>query len=488
MPESVKVLLVRDEEVAGTKKRSLPSKSNYDLKVVTVGDAADHIDKIAQKEYQAVIIDCEESEETSHRLVSQVGDCDSDLPVVVVDDRPGIAVSEFRKQTCYYISRNTDYFSLLSGVIDTDPEPRYAPVESVRATAGMVQCAFDSASPAMVLLDNEHFHIIEANQRACKLLEATKIELLGSPVEQHFSTDSNFDFAGFLAATLQNDCQQQKDISLAQQSGETVVVELQAQRLQEGDHEFLLLVCNDMSEKHHLERAVIQAEKLASVGLLASGIAHELRNPLNIIETARYYLETFLEKPNSDILAKLNIIGKNVKRSSGIINNLLEFARPATKDREVVSLKSLVENTVSLLGKELMAKNIELKLSLSDDCSTDFSKDTLKQVLLNLVINATQAMPKGGKLGIVTKRKKSGWIVMSISDTGVGIAKEHLLSIFTPFFTTKKGGEGTGLGLYIAHTLIEREGGKITVVSNKNSGTTFTVSVPEEVDALPSDA
>ncbi|MFQ5649038.1 MAG: ATP-binding protein [bacterium] len=235
----------------------------------------------------------------------------------------------------------------------------------------------------------------------------------------------------------------------------------------------------NVTEKKKLEKTLIQSEKLATIGLLASGIAHELRNPLNVIETARYYIDEFLVEKNSDIRAKLDIIHKNVRRSSKIINNLLEFSRHSEHERERIDLRSLIESTISLIQKELQAKNIEFVLVCPGNYTTFFSIDSLKQVLLNLIINAIQAMQTGGKLTIAIEQSRPGWTDLKISDTGMGIPVKNLPHIFSPFFTTKEVGEGTGLGLYITHMIIAREGGRIKVDSEVNVGTTFTISLPQ---------
>ncbi len=247
---------------------------------------------------------------------------------------------------------------------------------------------------------------------------------------------------------------------------------------EEGGIESVVVYSKNVTEKKKLEKSLIQSEKLATVGLLSSGIAHELRNPLNIIETARYFIQEFLQDKNPDIDDKLEIIRKNVQRASKIINNLLEFSRHSEHEKEEIDLIKTIESTVALIGKELTAKGIEFTIESREDYKVYFSIDSLKQVLLNIIINAVQAMPKGGKLHICIEQSEPKWVDIKITDTGVGIPEENLPHIFSPFFTTKEVGVGTGLGLYISHTIIEREGGEIKVDSKVGKGTTFTVRLP----------
>lgn len=247
----------------------------------------------------------------------------------------------------------------------------------------------------------------------------------------------------------------------------------------DGGLDSVAIYSKDVTEKKKLEKTLVQSEKLASIGLLASGIAHELRNPLNVIETARYYIAEFLAANDPEVAEKLDIIHKNVLRSSKIINNLLEFSRQSPHARESISLKALVENTMALIKKELEAKNIEFTQTGLGQISVCFSLDSLKQVLLNLIINAVHAMEAGGTLTISAERSEPGWVELKVRDTGSGIEQENLSQLFSPFFTTKHTGEGTGLGLYITHMIIERNGGRINVESEVGVGSTFSVVLPE---------
>jgi PAS domain S-box-containing protein len=241
--------------------------------------------------------------------------------------------------------------------------------------------------------------------------------------------------------------------------------------------EAVAVYARDVTERKRLETTLVQSEKLSTIGLLASGIAHEIRNPLNVIETARYYIDEFMAEKDEDIKEKLGIIRKNVQRASNIINNLLEFSRHSPMQQEVVDLRKVIDSTISLLGKELDAKNIEYRRDIATGCIALLSQDSIKQVILNIIMNAMQAMPEGGRLSIRAENAQDA-VRVDISDTGVGIPRKNIPHIFTPFFTTKEVGVGTGLGLYITHMIVEREGGRIDVESEEGKGTTFTLTLP----------
>jgi len=254
----------------------------------------------------------------------------------------------------------------------------------------------------------------------------------------------------------------------------------------DGRPEFLVEYAKDVTEEKEIEKQLIKSEKLASIGLLSSGIAHELRNPLNIIETARYSIEDGLSHRQPEIDRKLEIIKKNVRRASVIIENLLQFSRHSEYERERIDVEKLADTTLSLVEKETAVRNINLERGYGGVPKVYFSLDSLKQVFLNIIYNAVQAMPNGGVLRIVTTASADGgWVDVEFSDNGVGIPAENLDHIFTPFFSTKRESGGTGLGLYLSYAIIRREGGDILARSREGIGTTFTVKLPVAKNSGP---
>lgn len=247
----------------------------------------------------------------------------------------------------------------------------------------------------------------------------------------------------------------------------------------DGKPEFLVEYAKDVTDQKEIEKQLIKSEKLATIGLLSSGIAHELRNPLNIIETVRYAMEDALGHRQPELDRKLEIIKKNVRRASVIIENLLQFSRHSEYERERVDVEKLIDTTLALVEKETSMRNISIERQYGGVPRTFFSLDSLKQVFLNIIYNAVQAMPHGGLLRIKTLASADGeWIDVDFGDTGVGIPAGNLSHIFTPFFSTKQESGGTGLGLYLSYSIIKREGGDILVRSREGKGTTFTVKLP----------
>jgi signal transduction histidine kinase len=247
----------------------------------------------------------------------------------------------------------------------------------------------------------------------------------------------------------------------------------------DGKPEYLVEYVKDVTEQKEIEKQLIKSEKLASIGLLSSGIAHELRNPLNVIETARYTVEDSYGAQYPDLQKKLDIIKKNVRRASFIIENLLQFSRHSDFEKEKIDTEKLIDTTLSLLQKEIETRKIHCEQEYQKVPRVFFSLDSLKQVFLNIIMNAIQAMPEGGVLKINTSLSSDKkWVLVRFTDTGVGISEENLKLIFTPFFSTKKTTTGTGLGLYLSYSIIKREGGDITVTSRERTGSSFMVKIP----------
>lgn len=337
-----------------------------------------------------------------------------------------------------------------------------------------LQSAFDGITDIIYQV-NLDFEIVIANKKFAELCNTQPEKLIGKKCYESFFNCQQICDECPVKVTIET-----KEPNYLEKTVNDEIYENWSYPIfsEEGDIESVAIYTKNVTEKKKLEKTLIQSEKLATIGLLSSGIAHELRNPLNIIETARYYIQDFLNDPNPDIKVKLDIIRKNVQRASKIINNLLEFSRQSEHDREQINLNNLIDNTIALIGKELTAKKIDFSIECHENYNAYFSVDSLKQVLLNIIINAMQAMPEGGELTIDIEQPSAEWIDIKITDTGMGIPEENLPHLFSPFFTTKEVGVGTGLGLYIAHIMIEREGGEIKVKSEVGKGTTFTISLP----------
>ncbi len=238
-----------------------------------------------------------------------------------------------------------------------------------------------------------------------------------------------------------------------------------------------LLIFHDITERVRLEGQVLQAEKLSSIGMLAAGVAHEVNTPLAVIGSQAQMLRKMVGPgdPKRGFLDK--IVGQTF-RASEIVNHLLKFSRTRGTEVEEVDLNRVVKETLVLVEHVLRAGRVTLECRLTPASSPlRGNGGRLQQVLMNLILNARDAMPDGGKLSIRTLQENSS-IVVEVEDTGVGIPPENLSSIYDPFFTTKSGGRGTGLGLAVSYGIVREHSGSIQVRSEPGRGTTFRLEFP----------
>jgi signal transduction histidine kinase len=218
-----------------------------------------------------------------------------------------------------------------------------------------------------------------------------------------------------------------------------------------------------------------RAERLYAVGQLAAGLAHEIRNPVASIAGATGLLQrnAHLEEPHAKILA---VIDKECQRLARLLSEFLDFARPRPPKYQTVDVDALLQPVLELAMHAVGSKPIMIRKELAPDLpSMDCDPDLLRQLFLNLILNATQSMAGGGVV-TVSAALRSGKMCLRVSDEGVGIPRENREKIFDPFFTTKDG--GTGLGLSVAHQIVEQHGGALTAEANPTKGMTFTALFP----------
>jgi len=233
------------------------------------------------------------------------------------------------------------------------------------------------------------------------------------------------------------------------------------------------------------ERRLVQAAKLAAVGEMAAGIAHELNNPLT---TVSGFTELTLEEvpPGTRLHADLELVLREAHRATDVVRRLLDFARQSESVRTRSDINEIVKEVLALVNHLLHTSGVQLITNLPTGLPTvSVDRNQVKQVLLNLVHNALHAMPNGGELRISCTRRSrdhQDWVMVVISDTGIGISPENLERIFEPFFTTRAKEGGTGLGLSISYGIVAEHGGFIEAESKVDKGSIFSVWIPVEVN------
>ena len=355
-------------------------------------------------------------------------------------------------------------------------------VQSYRATrASLVRIkAFsdnvvENVPIGLLALDHQG-KIAAFNKGAEAILQLSALEVIGQAASKCLPTE--------LLEEINNsrtrDDVIEREIECTTAHGKMVPLEIGASSIKDENDVFLgnVLLFKDLAEVRALRREVARSQRLASVGRLAAGVAHEIRNPLSSIKGfATYFKERYPDQPQDQQTAAIMI--QEVDRLNRVVGQLLEFSRPISIKPQKTSLQMLVSDSLKLIEDRAAEKNISVHAQNNarvDEARID--PDRINQVLLNLYLNAMDAMDEGGKLSVdLLSNSESGDIQITVSDTGRGISPDHVAKVFDPYFTTKS--SGTGLGLAIAYNIVEAMGGSIKVASEKSQGTTFTITLPE---------
>jgi signal transduction histidine kinase len=238
-------------------------------------------------------------------------------------------------------------------------------------------------------------------------------------------------------------------------------------------------VARDITERKKMEEQLIVTDRLASIGELASGIAHELNNPLTSVIG---YSDLLLGKDvPDDVKEDLKVINREAKRTAGVVRNLLIFARKHPEEKQSVDVNKVIQGVLELRAYEQRVNNIEVNTQFAPDLPEIMANGfELQQIFINIIINAEHFMTEAHGRGTltITTEQVGNIIRASFADDGPGIAEENMGHLFDPFFTTKEVGKGTGLGLSICHGIIATHGGKIYAESELGKGATFIIELP----------
>ncbi len=281
----------------------------------------------------------------------------------------------------------------------------------------------------------------------------------------------------FFANNHAEKAERQKEIPLDLDPKKPMTLQLASMVVLDNDGRLAgeVLLIRDLTEVKSLEKELQRSERLAVLGKMAAGVAHELRNPLSSIKGLAVLLKSQVIASTGGV-ETADILVKEVERLNRSIGELLDYARPGQLTREPTAIDDIIKKTVSLVQIDAESYKITLVLGLAAELPmVQIDRDKCNQVLLNLFLNAIQAMPNGGVLTVRTERD-GGMIVVSIRDSGVGIPQENLQRVFDPYFTTKS--NGTGLGLALSAKIVEEHGGAMKIFSTPNEYTEVRVMLP----------
>lgn len=347
-------------------------------------------------------------------------------------------------------------------------------IEKLTDLENYTQNILNSITNVLISVDKE-LNIKSINKEGKKLLEKTEKQFIGKSASEIFIEHNKIE------KVLQEVMDRgNKKINIETQlkvkNGNILDVNLLAYPLKNinGDIEGVVIILENISEIKKLEKQIRRTEKLSAIGELASGVAHEIRNPMGIIKTISQTMHS--ETEDEDFKEGLSIINHEINRANDVIKELLNFAKPKINDKKNINLNKLINDIVLITKKYAKQHNVSIDYNLEKVKDILADEEKLKQAFINIIFNSIQAMPKGGELDISLVEEKSNFVIV-FKDTGVGISKEKIEKIFEPFFTTKD--KGTGLGLSITHSIIEEHNGYIEINSEINKGTEMKIYFPK---------
>ena len=235
-------------------------------------------------------------------------------------------------------------------------------------------------------------------------------------------------------------------------------------------------IVRDLTELRRAEERAKSAEEIASLSVIAAGIAHDISTPMNVILGYSEMLQDSL--PNAKDRRRAAVISEQIRRVTALLQTLLNLARPRKPVKMPVQMDEILDHALDFCRERLRAGKIEVDRDVRPAPHVLGDRDRLEQMLLNLIVNAADAMPEGGRLMVSLKSVDAGWIEIVLADTGLGIAADVLAQVFEPFYTTKERGKGTGLGLVVANSIVSDHAGTIECESELGKGTRFVIRLP----------
>ena len=356
--------------------------------------------------------------------------------------------------------------------------------QALKRTMDYLQNILDNSADMIITTDIKN-NVVEFNKGAEDILGYKQSETVGRPLSEFLANPDHSN--SLLEKVKQEGKISNHETQLITKQKKIIDINLTLSQLKDSKGNMMgtVGISKDITEFKRTQAQLIQAGKLAGIGQLAAGIAHEINNPLSGVLG---YAKRLLKKAEDEDFKKitgLESFSKEIKlivdsalRCKKIIEGLLKFSR-TSETISTVNINEVLDESLVLFGNQLTSQNIELVKILNPEIPGISANHTqIQQVFTDIIINAIQAMPRGGKLTIITRAVNSSVIEIEFTDTGEGIPKENLTKIFEPFFTTREPGKGTGLGLYMIYRILQEHHGRIDVKSELGKGATFIITLP----------
>ena len=374
------------------------------------------------------------------------------------------------------------------GTMNTQNEHRDQTLTALEEAASHYKAILETTVDAIITIDSQGI-VQTFNSAAEKIFGYCAEEVIGNNVKMLMPAPYRSEHDGYIGRYLETGVPKiigiGRQVTGLRKDGTEFPMDLAVSEVPLKDKRLFAGIIRDMTERILLEEQLVQSTKLAAVGRLISGIAHEVNNPVSIIKLhiANVMQNIESQKLPEDLIETLRVIQRQNNKVGQIISELQAFSRQGYFSPDWINVNQIVLTALRLVENTLQNLDIVYQAELADSLPKVFLDPIrIEQVLLNLFNNAIEAMPDGGVLTVSTTletdQTDEDWMVVRIRDTGTGIEEEHLSHLFDPFFTTKEVGEGTGLGLSVSYGLIQEHKGRIEVSSQPGKGSEFQIYLP----------
>ena len=466
------------------------SGSLYDIQKVSSGEEC--LKMLQKEKFDILLLDHSLSDGEGLNWLRRFNELGIGIPTIFVTARgdPRLAIEAMKEGVFDYINRSAECAKAFPFVVNRAIEGHGLMVEKVRLqkelieTKNFLESIVEKAGDAISVVDLEG-KVLYWNEGAEKIYGYRKEEVLGKNVSEFlYSRDEKLKaeeekWMEQLMARVKNGAViPNVEVKRHNKEGKEIITSMTISPLKDAEGRIVgaSRICKDITHLKKAEERLLLAERLSSLGELTAGVAHELRNPLAGIKINTQVLSRKKDLPEME-KKLLNSTQDGIEKIQKIVDDMLHFAKPKPSHFKEEDINEVVKESMAVLQTKLKKGNISPVFEERQRLpKVRIDIHQIQQVLINLMLNAMQAMERGGTLIIRTFAENEGGVGVEVRDTGVGIPRLHLKKIFDPFFTTKS--EGTGLGLSISLKILENHGATIDVVSDEGKGSTFTIHFP----------
>ncbi len=492
MERKIRILAAEADSVfRGLVEESLQqSRSSYRLKKVSTGEKC--LQELKKQKFDVLLLDHTLPDGDGLDWLRKFNEQGIGIPTIFVTPKgdPRLAVAAMKEGVFDYINRSAECAKAFPFVIHRAVEGHSLMVEKVRLqkelieTKNFLESIVEKAGDAISVGDLEG-RILYWNEGAERIYGYSKEEARGKNLadllalkDEKARSDEEKILPDLLTRVLRGESISQVEVKRKTKDGREILTSMTMSPLRDAEGKIVGFsrMCRDITHLKKAEERLLLTERLSSLGELTAGVAHELRNPLAGIKLNTQILSRRKDLPEME-KRLLESTQEGIDKIQKIVEDMLHFAKPKPAHFKEEAVNEVVEKSLLILQPKLKKANIYLFFEKGEGLPTvRIDQHQIQQVLINLTLNAIQAMEKGGTLTIRTFSQPGG-IGVSVKDTGIGIPKSNLKKIFDPFFTTKS--EGTGLGLSISLKILEKHGATLDVVSKEGKGSTFTLHIPQ---------